>query len=52
MFATDLPIEKIKKCMGNPEDDVENEVLKAEQEVQVIHIILIAGSVDRNFHFQ
>ncbi|KAL6196914.1 hypothetical protein ACLB2K_032527 [Fragaria x ananassa] len=35
MKSLDLPIEKIKKCMGNPEDDVENEVLKAEQEVQV-----------------
>lgn len=32
----DLPIEKIRKCVGDPEADVENEVLKVEQEVQVI----------------
>ncbi|KAK9131621.1 hypothetical protein Scep_011149 [Stephania cephalantha] len=30
-----LPLEKIKKCMGDPEADVENPVLKAEQELQV-----------------
>lgn len=30
-----LPIEKIKKCMGDPEADVENDVLKTEQELQV-----------------
>ncbi|EXB83259.1 Vacuolar-sorting receptor 6 [Morus notabilis] len=30
-----LPIEKIKKCMGDPEADVENAVLKNEQVVQV-----------------
>ncbi|XP_030550062.2 vacuolar-sorting receptor 6 [Rhodamnia argentea] len=30
-----LPIDKIKRCMGDPEADVENEVLKTEQEVQV-----------------
>ncbi|KAM7530326.1 hypothetical protein LguiB_033736 [Lonicera macranthoides] len=35
MKSLNLPIEKIKKCMGNPEDDVENEVLKIEQERQV-----------------
>lgn len=28
-------MEKIKKCMGDPEADVENEVLKNEQQVQV-----------------
>jgi hypothetical protein len=33
--ATDLPIEKIKKCIGDPEADVENEVLKIEQTAQV-----------------
>lgn len=32
----DLPIEKIHKCMGDPEADVENDVLKNEQLVQVI----------------
>ncbi|KAJ9183372.1 hypothetical protein P3X46_007235 [Hevea brasiliensis] len=31
----DLSVDKIKKCMGDPEADVENEVLKAEQELQV-----------------
>ncbi|KAL7210979.1 hypothetical protein ACSBR2_013962 [Camellia fascicularis] len=31
----DLPIEKIKTCMGDPEADVENEVLNLEQELQV-----------------
>ena len=31
----DLPVDKIKKCMGNPEADEENEVLKVEQERQV-----------------
>ncbi|XP_057429809.1 vacuolar-sorting receptor 6-like [Lotus japonicus] len=35
MESLDLPIEKIKKCMGDPEADVENEVLKNEQQVQV-----------------
>lgn len=31
----DLPIEKIKKCMGDRDADVENEVLKMEQNLQV-----------------
>lgn len=35
MISLHLPIEKIKKCMGNPEADVENEVLKFEQDAQV-----------------
>lgn len=35
MKSLDLPIDKIKKCMGNPEADVDNEVLKTEQELQV-----------------
>lgn len=35
MKSLDLPIDKIRKCMGDPEADVENEVLKIEQEVQV-----------------
>ncbi|KAG1365137.1 vacuolar-sorting receptor 6 [Cocos nucifera] len=30
-----LPLDKISDCMGDPEADVENEVLKREQEVQV-----------------
>ncbi|KAF8411303.1 hypothetical protein HHK36_003850 [Tetracentron sinense] len=33
--SLDLPIEKIKKCMGDPEADLENQVLKTEQELQV-----------------
>lgn len=32
---TDLPLEKIKKCIGDPDADVENQVLKTEQELQV-----------------
>ncbi|KAL2340140.1 hypothetical protein Fmac_008080 [Flemingia macrophylla] len=32
--TTDLPLEKIKKCMGDPDADAENEVLKNEQQVQ------------------
>nr|VDC74628.1 unnamed protein product [Brassica rapa] len=32
---SDLPIEKVKKCMGDPEADTENEVLKMEQVVQL-----------------
>ncbi|BAT80217.1 hypothetical protein LR48_Vigan468s004000 [Vigna angularis] len=35
MKSLDLPMEKIKKCMGDPEADVENEVLKNEQQVQI-----------------
>ncbi|XP_010941716.1 vacuolar-sorting receptor 6 isoform X2 [Elaeis guineensis] len=30
-----LPLDKISKCMGDPEADAENEFLKREQEVQV-----------------
>ncbi|KAJ4838721.1 Vacuolar-sorting receptor 6 [Turnera subulata] len=33
--SLDLPVDKIKKCMGDPEADVENEVLKSEQELQI-----------------
>uniref|UniRef100_A0A5B7BE82 EGF-like calcium-binding domain-containing protein n=1 Tax=Davidia involucrata TaxID=16924 RepID=A0A5B7BE82_DAVIN len=35
MKSLDLPTEKIKECMGNPEADVENQVLKTEQDLQV-----------------
>lgn len=31
----DLPVDKINECMGDPEADVENKVLKVEQEMQV-----------------
>lgn len=30
-----IPVEKINKCMGDPEADTENQVLKTEQELQV-----------------
>ncbi|KAH9318618.1 hypothetical protein KI387_020387, partial [Taxus chinensis] len=33
--SLDLPIEKVQKCMGDPQADAENAVLKAEQDVQV-----------------
>ncbi|CAH8345996.1 unnamed protein product [Eruca vesicaria subsp. sativa] len=33
--SLNLPIEKVKKCMGDPEADTENEVLKMEQVVQL-----------------
>ncbi|KAJ6388354.1 hypothetical protein OIU77_026853 [Salix suchowensis] len=33
--SLDLPVEKIEKCMGDPEADAENEVLRTEQELQV-----------------
>jgi len=45
--TTDLPVDKIKKCMGDPEADVENEVLKNEQQVQVIYLIFIAMSLEK-----
>ncbi|XP_047308009.1 vacuolar-sorting receptor 6-like [Impatiens glandulifera] len=35
MKSLDLPVEKIKKCMGDPAADEENQVLKMEQELQV-----------------
>ncbi|PIN24282.1 putative protein, contains PA domain [Handroanthus impetiginosus] len=35
MKSLDLPIDKINKCMGDPEADTENEVLKTEQDLQV-----------------
>ncbi|KAK4801620.1 hypothetical protein SAY86_022107 [Trapa natans] len=33
--SLDLPTAKVKKCMGDPEADTENEVLRREQELQV-----------------
>ncbi|XP_050234397.1 vacuolar-sorting receptor 6-like [Mercurialis annua] len=33
--SLDLPLDKIHKCMGDPEADVANEVLKAEQQLQI-----------------
>ncbi|XP_047956553.1 vacuolar-sorting receptor 6-like [Salvia hispanica] len=37
MKSLGIPVEKINKCMGDPEADTENEVLKIEQELQVGH---------------
>jgi hypothetical protein len=34
-LVTGLDIENINKCVGDPEADVENEILKAEQDAQV-----------------
>lgn len=31
-----LPLDKISKCMGDPEADAENAVLKKEQKDQVV----------------
>eukprot|EP00268_Persea_americana_P026784 TRINITY_DN26290_c0_g1_i1.p1 TRINITY_DN26290_c0_g1~~TRINITY_DN26290_c0_g1_i1.p1 ORF type:complete len:622 (+),score=96.98 TRINITY_DN26290_c0_g1_i1:266-2131(+) len=33
--SLDLPLENIKKCIGDPDADVENQVLKTEQELQI-----------------
>jgi len=30
-----LDVEKVNKCVGDPDADVENEILKAEQDAQV-----------------
>lgn len=35
LLFSGLPLDKIKKCMGDPAADVENDVLKAEQALQV-----------------
>ncbi|XP_077253450.1 vacuolar-sorting receptor 6-like [Tasmannia lanceolata] len=35
VMLLDLPLEKVKQCMGDPDADVENQVLKAEQDLQV-----------------
>ncbi|KAJ7533458.1 hypothetical protein O6H91_13G050300 [Diphasiastrum complanatum] len=37
MKSLELPIDKIRDCMGNPEADEDNPFLKAEQEAQVGH---------------
>nr|POE92385.1 vacuolar-sorting receptor 6 [Quercus suber] len=42
--SLNLPIEKIKKCVGDPLADVENEVLKIEQERQ---LTLFEGKLER-----
>lgn len=40
LIDADLPVDKINECMGDPEADVDNRVLKIEQEMQVILIML------------
>ncbi|CAN0920142.1 Vacuolar-sorting receptor 6 [Linum grandiflorum] len=35
MKSLGLPVDKIRKCMGDPDADVENQVLKIEQERQI-----------------
>jgi len=44
-----LPLDKIKKCIGDPDANVENEVLKAEQALQVLALFLNASIFDRLF---
>lgn len=39
-------MDKIKKCMGDREADVENEVLKNEQQVQVKYLMFIVMSFE------
>jgi len=36
-----LSFEGVKKCMGNPEADADNPVLKAQQEAQVNNILYL-----------
>lgn len=43
----DLPADKIKECMGDPEADAENEILKSEQDKQV-QFLYISNSVSIN----
>lgn len=38
--ALGLPSDKISKCMGDPEADVDNDVLRTEQLLQVQHTCL------------
>lgn len=40
MFASGLDLKKINECIGDPDADKENPVLKAEQDAQV-YIILV-----------
>ncbi|EFJ22768.1 hypothetical protein SELMODRAFT_175218 [Selaginella moellendorffii] len=35
--ALDIPVHKVRDCMGNPNDDKDNAVLKSEQDAQVGH---------------
>lgn len=36
MCFTGVDVKKVNECIGDPEADVENSVLKAEQEAQVL----------------
>lgn len=40
MYASGLDLKKINECIGDPDADKENPVLKAEQDAQVYIIIL------------
>ncbi|GFQ00835.1 vacuolar-sorting receptor 6 [Phtheirospermum japonicum] len=37
MKSLSIPVDKVNKCMGDPEADIENQVLKTEQDLQVGH---------------
>lgn len=45
MKSLGLPVEKINKCMGDPNADTENQVLKIEQDLQVFSLLLCTFSV-------
>lgn len=38
--ASDLPLDMIRKCMGDPDADVRNPVLEMEQKLQVLFSFL------------
>ena len=37
MYCVGIDVNKVRDCMGDPNDDSENEILKGEQEAQVPH---------------
>jgi hypothetical protein len=49
-FCTGLDIKKIEKCMGDPNADSENPVLKEEQDAQVFvsYLFILVCLVDKN----
>lgn len=51
LLNVDLDIERIKKCMGDSEADVENEVLRAEQEAQVFQLFVSTICLIQEFYF-
>lgn len=42
VYSLALPLDKIKECMGDPNADVDNALLKAEQDRQVCFLIKLA----------